>query len=117
MTNSSLTFKSDCNTNLCDELNKTYKVTGPFQLVCGEEREFNYTDSINVWHTNKCCYKALIPNEWRISESEEMLTREKDFSEKDKCCSCRNFCSSKYKVLYREITIVPLGKSIFGNKC
>jgi hypothetical protein len=32
--NSSLIFKSDCNTNLYDELNNIYQITGPFQLVC-----------------------------------------------------------------------------------
>jgi hypothetical protein len=58
ITNSSLIFKSDYNTNLYDELINTNQITGPFQFVCGEEREFNYTDSIKVWHTDKCCYKT-----------------------------------------------------------
>jgi hypothetical protein len=102
MDNSSLSFKSDCNTNLYDELNNTYQITGPFQLVCGEEREFNYTDSIKVWHTDKCCYKASIPNEWKILESEEMIVKGKDFTEKDKCGPCRNFFSSRYKMSFHK---------------
>jgi hypothetical protein len=102
MDHSSLTFKSDCNTNLYDELNNTYQITSPFQLVCGEEREFNYTDSIKVWHTDKCCYKASIPNEWSISESEEVIVKGKDFTEKDKCGPCRNFCSSRYKMSFHK---------------
>jgi hypothetical protein len=49
-------FTSECKSlnnklnkaNLYDELNNTYQITGPFQLVCGEEREYNYTDSVKV---------------------------------------------------------------------
>jgi hypothetical protein len=101
MTSLSLTFKSVCDTNLYDELNNIYQITGPFQLVCGEEREFSYTDSVKVWHTDKCCYKTSVPDEWNILESEEMVTKGKDFSEKGKYGPCRNFCSSRYK--YRSI--------------
>jgi hypothetical protein len=97
--NSSLIFKSDCNTNFYDELNNTYQITGSFQLICGEEREFNYTDSVEVWHTGKCCYKASIPDEWLISDSEEIIIKGKDFTEKDKCAFCRNFCNNRYKIL------------------
>jgi hypothetical protein len=93
MTSSSLTFKSDSNTNLYDELNNTYQITCPFQLVGGEEREFNYTDK---------CYKASVLDEWNILESEEMVTEGKDFSEKGKCGPCRNYCSSRYNMLYHK---------------
>jgi hypothetical protein len=117
-----LSFKSDCNTNLYDELNNTYQITGLFQLVCGEEREFNYTDNIKVWHTSKCCYKASIPGEWSISESEKVIVKGKDFTKKDKCGPCRNFCSNRYKMSFHREKLqlchweeVPLVVNINGE--
>jgi hypothetical protein len=50
-------------------------------------------------HKDKCCcYKASVPDEWSILESEEIVTRGKDFSEKGKCGLCRNHSSSRYKM-------------------
>jgi hypothetical protein len=66
-----------------------------------ERKENLIIQSIKVWHTDKCCYKTSIPNEWRISESEEMIIKGKDFTEKDKCGSCRNFCS-RYKISFHK---------------
>jgi hypothetical protein len=43
----------------------------------------NCTNSIKVWHNDKYCYKATIPNEWKILETEEILIEGKDFTEKE----------------------------------
>jgi hypothetical protein len=65
-------------------------------------KKFNYTDNVKVWHTDKCYYKVLISNEWKISESEEVIIKGKDFTEKNKCGPCRNFCSSRYKLSFHK---------------
>jgi hypothetical protein len=74
-TNSSLTFSSNCDSDLYNELNNTYQIICSYQLICGEEKEFNYTDGIKIWHKDKWCYKATVPNEWKMSKSEEILIK------------------------------------------
>jgi hypothetical protein len=34
-----------------------------------------------------------------LLESEEILIKAEDFTEKGKCGPCKNFCSSRYKIL------------------
>jgi hypothetical protein len=99
VSNSSLTFTSNYNSNVYFELNNTYQIISPYWLVCKEEREFNYTDSIKVWHKDKCCYKASAHKERTLSESEEIFIKGKDFTEKSRCGPCRNFCSGRYKIM------------------
>jgi hypothetical protein len=43
-----------------------------------------------------------LENKWNILESEEIIVKGRDFTEKDKCGPCRNFCSSRYKMSFHK---------------
>jgi hypothetical protein len=60
--------------------------------------------------------KASIPNEWKISESEEMIVKGKDFTEKINVVIVEITVVDIECHSIKKITIMPLGRSTLSSK-
>jgi hypothetical protein len=65
-TESTTTILAPCSSYLYNELNNSYQIIGPYELDCSEIVNFNYTDKIQVWHNDKCCFQVPIDSGWDI---------------------------------------------------
>jgi flagellar basal body-associated protein FliL len=55
-TENSTTLLMPCHSIGVDELGHTYNFSGPYYLDCEEEWvNFNYTDTVEVYHNDRCC--------------------------------------------------------------
>jgi hypothetical protein len=51
-----------CGASLKDEFGNTYRLEGPYNLVCDEMHEFNYITERKVWTTGDCCGWPDVPD-------------------------------------------------------
>jgi hypothetical protein len=58
---------------LYDELNNSYQIIGPYELDCSEIVYFKYTDKIQVWHNDMCCFQVGIDSGWNIKNTKEIV--------------------------------------------
>jgi hypothetical protein len=87
VTEDSLTFLANCDSALQDELGNIYKISGPYKLVCEEQREFNYTDKVTVWSTKKIF--SSVPSGYELKETEEEIIRGINFKQSQYWCFSR----------------------------
>jgi hypothetical protein len=72
-TKSTTTILAPCSSYLYDELNNSYQIIGPYEMDCSEIVNFNYTDKIQVWHNDKCCFQVGIDSGWDIKDTKDMV--------------------------------------------
>jgi hypothetical protein len=71
-------------------------------LDCSEIVNFNYTDKIQVWHNDKCCFQVPIDLGWDIKDTKELVIGDDTWDEGPDCGLCNNGCAARYRCYIHE---------------
>jgi hypothetical protein len=99
---STTTILAPCSSYLYHELNNSYQIICPYELDCSEIVNFNYTDKIQVWHNDKCCFQVGIDSGWDIKDTTEIVIGGDTWNEGPDCGPCNNHCAARYRCYRHE---------------
>jgi hypothetical protein len=71
-------------------------------LDCSEIINFNYTDKIQVWHNDNCCFQVGINSGWDIKNTKAIMVGGNFLDENFDCGLCNNYCAVRYRCYKHE---------------